>query len=204
MTVREFAFGHQVGAFARESEDHLLERLRQADREALGRVYDQHQRVLRAFARRLLGDDADIEDLVQETFLALPNAVRNYRGQAPLRTFLMGVMANNARHHIRSAVRRRAAAARFGAEPQTRPHHPDEAYECRVLADALTQAMDALPFDQRTVFALCAVEGLSTRAVGEVVGIPESTVRTRLFRARQRLQRALTETLTPNESGARR
>ncbi|HMR79108.1 MAG TPA: RNA polymerase sigma factor, partial [Polyangiaceae bacterium] len=107
-----------VSQRAASAEDSLVDRLARAEPSAVGRVYDEHHTAVRAFARRLLGNEAAAEDLVQDVFVALPRAVSNFRQTSSLRTFLIGIAVNHARHHLRSAARRRAATERMGREPE--------------------------------------------------------------------------------------
>src|SRR4051812_17080834 len=86
----------------------FLARLREGELAALGEAYDRHHAHVRAFARRLVGDDSAAEDLVQEAFVALPRAIHGFRAGCALRTFLLGIAVNHARHHVRAAARRRA------------------------------------------------------------------------------------------------
>src|SRR6185436_484298 len=81
-----------------DRDDAFVDRLRAGDLAALGEAYDRHHEGVRSFARRFVGDDAAAEDLVQETFVALPRAVRGYRSGSTLRTFLLGIAINHARH----------------------------------------------------------------------------------------------------------
>jgi RNA polymerase sigma-70 factor (ECF subfamily) len=181
---------------ARPEPASLAARLRVADRAALAEVYDAHHVAVRALARRLTGDHAAAEDLVQDTFLALPRAIRGYRGDAPLRPFLLGVVINHARHHVRAAARRRAAMARHAT------HHaltsaeeappPDTQLAQQALAAALWRALDRLSLDHRVAFLLCEVEERPAAEAAALVGVPEATIRTRLFHARKKL-RALME-----------
>jgi RNA polymerase sigma-70 factor (ECF subfamily) len=167
-------------------------RLAAGDLAALGEAYDEHHAAVRAFARRLVGDDEAAEDLVQETFVALPDAARSYRGDAPIRTFVLGVAFNHARHHVRAAARRRATVQRFASEPERRSPDPEGEAARRELAAALTRALDELPVDQRGAFVLCELEERSSAEVAQIMGVPEGTVRTRAFHARRKL-RALLE-----------
>ena len=86
-----------------------MERLRRADPAAVGEVYDEHHRAVRAFAKRLVGESSEAEDLVHDVFVSLPKVMKNYRGESPLRTFLIAIAINKARHHVRAAARRRRA-----------------------------------------------------------------------------------------------
>jgi RNA polymerase sigma-70 factor (ECF subfamily) len=166
-------------------------RLRRGDISALGAIYDEHHEHVRAFARRLLGDASAAEDLVQETFIALPDAIRGFRGEASLRTFVIGVAANHARHHVRAAARRRAAHVRSEADDRPPPSTPEDRADRKKLASALTEALDALPFDQRVAIVLCEVEERTSAEAARIAGAPETTIRTRVFHAKKKLREAL-------------
>jgi RNA polymerase sigma-70 factor (ECF subfamily) len=176
-----------VGDDAAGPEEMLVARLRAGDLSALGEAYDAHHVHVRAFARRLLGDESAAEDLVQETFLTLPRAVARFRGESSLRTFLVSIAVRHVSHHIRAAARRRSAMARLAREPHVLPAAPDEDAERRRLAAALLRALDALPVDQRVAVVLCEVEGRTSAEAARIVGAPEATVRTRLFHAKRKL-----------------
>src|SRR5262245_26920424 len=122
----------------------LIARVRQGDGRALGEVYDQHHEAVRAFASRLVGDSAAAEDLVHEVFVALPRVLRRFQGQSSLRSFLIGVAIQHARHHVRSASRRRAAYARM-SEPEQRVATPETRLSEQRLLEELQRALDALP-----------------------------------------------------------
>lgn len=165
--------------------------LRTGDLDALGELYDLHHAAVRGFAMRFLGDAAAAEDLVQEVFLALPDALTRYRGEAPLRSFLVAMAANQSKNHVRAAARRRATAARAGREPEPRVPSPDEDLDRAQLAALLQGALDELGHDHRVAFVLCEVEERTSPEVAAMLGIPEATVRTRLFHAKKRLRELL-------------
>src|SRR5438105_2167805 len=93
--------------------DDLVARLRAGERSAVEEAYIAHHAAIRRFARRLVGDEASAEDIVHEAFVALPRAIRNFRGDGSLRSFLIGVAVNHSRRHVRSAMRRRCATERL-------------------------------------------------------------------------------------------
>lgn len=181
--------------FMAEREDglELLARVASGSATALATVYDAHAERVYAFARRLVGEDAAAEDLVQDVFLALPSAAARYRGDASVRTFLLSIAQNHSRHHVRTAARRRAMLGRFEEEPHTHAPAPapDREAERRQLANRLQRALDALPLDQRIAFVLCEVEEQTSAEAAIIVGAPEGTVRTRLFHAKKKLREAL-------------
>lgn len=174
-----------------ESES-LVARLGRGDPLAVGEVYDLHHGAVRAFAKRLVGETAATEDLVHEVFVTLPKAIRGYRGDSSLRTFLISIAVNHARHHVRAATRRRRAMEKLALEPEGHSLDPEHDARRRELARALTRALDELPLDQRVAFVLCEVEERTSREAGTIAGVPEATIRTRLFHAKKKL-RALLE-----------
>jgi RNA polymerase sigma-70 factor (ECF subfamily) len=174
-----------------DAEPTFVARLRSGELGALGEAYDRHHAHVRAFAQRLVGDASAAEDLVQETFVALPQAIHAFKSEASLRTFLVGIAVNHARHHVRAAARRRATMSRFAAEPPGRCTNPEHEAERAQLGLALSRALDELPDDQRVAFVLCEVEERTSTEVALILRVPEGTVRTRLFHARRKLRVSL-------------
>src|SRR5882757_2452838 len=123
--VTEQALGEEA-----ELQDQLMLRLQRAEPSAVAEVYDAHHAAVRAFAKRLLGDAATAEDLVHEVFVSLPQAARNFRGDSTLRTFLISIAVNHARHHVRAAQRRRRAISAYG-ELKDVPESSDPERETR-------------------------------------------------------------------------
>jgi RNA polymerase sigma-70 factor, ECF subfamily len=176
--------------------DDLARALSRGERQAIRSVYRQYHEQVRAFACRFLGNEADAEEVVQEVFLAIPQAIHRYRGDSRLSTFVMGIAVNHARNSLRASVRRREAMKRFieedGAErASSSPEMPDECLVREQLAERLLFAMDQLGEDQRVAFVLCEVEERTSLEVAEILGVPGSTVRARVGLAREKLQRVL-------------
>ena len=183
-----------IGAPAETAaDDDLVARLRAGDRAAVEQAYVAHHAAIRGFARRLVGDEASAEDIVHEAFVALPRVIRRFRGEGSLRSFLIGVAINHSRRHVRSAMRRRRATERLAEREEIRPRAVDAtaALITRQMAHRLWAALDELPLDQRVVFVLCEAEQRTSVEVGEIVGAPEGTVRTRLFHAKRKLREIL-------------
>lgn len=176
-----------------DSGSELLRALRAGEPRALGEVYDAHHAAVRAFARRLLGDPSVAEDLVHDVFVHLPKAIGGFRGDSSLRTFLVAIAVNHARHFVRAAARKRAALERMAREPRGATDNPEDQLGRRQLADALWRALETLPLEQRVAFVLCEVEQRSSSDVAEIVNVPEGTVRTRLFHARRKLRELLSQ-----------
>jgi RNA polymerase sigma-70 factor (ECF subfamily) len=158
--------------------------------EVVAQLYDAHHEAVRAFARRLIGDAAAAEDLVHEVFLRLPRALERHRGEASMRTLLLSIAVNVARKYVRGVARRRAALQRAAAEPEPAGAFatPEQDIQRRQLAAALHAALDALPLEQRVAFVLLELEERSCAEAAGICGVPEATMRTRLFHAKRRLR----------------
>lgn len=194
-TVTALPMTMPIGAAQDAADDDLVVRLREGDRAAVEQAYVAHHSAIRGFARRLVGDDASAEDIVHEAFVALPRVIRKFRGEGSLRSFLIGVAINHSRRHVRSSMRRRRATERLAERDEISPPAaaatPADHLARKRLADRLWSALDQLPIEQRVVFVLCEAEQRTSIEVGEIVGAPEGTVRTRLFHAKRKLREIL-------------
>lgn len=173
-------------------ETELYDRALAGDSQAIAAIYDRHHQAVRAFATRLLGDPTAAEDLVHDVFVSLPKALKRWQQNSSLRTFLIGVAVNHARHHARSARRRRAALERLGKEPAPPPaDSPEASFRQRELARALRRSLDRLPLRQRVAFVLCEVEERTSVQAAAIVGVSEGTIRSRLHHAKAKLRASL-------------
>jgi RNA polymerase sigma-70 factor, ECF subfamily len=143
---------------------------------------------VRVLARRLLSDPASAEDVVQEVFASLLRAMRGFRGEVDVETFILAIAVKRARHHQRAALRRRRAMERLAGEERFGRADPEHDTYRRELGLRLEAALDRLPSAQREAFVLCEVEELSSPRASEIAAVPEATIRTRLFHARRRLR----------------
>jgi RNA polymerase sigma-70 factor (ECF subfamily) len=169
----------------------LVDGLCEGRLDALGAAFDRWHDRVRVLARRLLSDPAGAEDVVQDVFASLIRAMRGFRGEVDLETFILAITVKRARHHQRAAARRRRAMERLAAEDRFALRGPEEDTYRRELGLRLEAALVRLPVAQREAFVLCEVEELSSPRASDVVGVPETTIRTRLFHARRRLRELL-------------
>jgi len=139
-------------------------------------------------AYRMLGPDADLEDVVQEVFLQVHRSLPDFRGQSKFSTWLHRVAVN-----VVLMTRRRARSRPTYASEEAGKHEPDqhplpdlEVSRARRLA-AFRRLLDRLSEKKRTVFVLHELEGMAPAEIAELVDCPVLTVRTRLFYARKEL-----------------
>ena len=163
-------------------------RAARGDRDAIVSLYREHHGHVRAFAQRLVGDASLAEDLVHEVFLSLPKALARFRGDCPVRSYLVSIAARQAHKQIRTAARRRAMEAKLAREPLAHPPTPDESAQREELARLLTRALDTLPVDQRVAFVLCEVEERTSTEVAAMLGEKDATIRARVFHAKKKLR----------------
>jgi RNA polymerase sigma-70 factor (ECF subfamily) len=176
----------------------LLSRFGSGDAEALGELFDRHHRSTYRFLARLTGAHAaDLDDLVQSTFVEVARAASRFDGRSSVRTWLFGIAVNVARHHRRGNARRRRVISepQEAERPSQVPHvdRPDETAERRELLRALDHAIQALPAALREVFVACEIEDLPGAEVARLLGVPEGTLWRRLHDARNALRAALKE-----------
>jgi RNA polymerase sigma-70 factor (ECF subfamily) len=180
------------GSAAPADEKAWVERLRRAEPAAIDQLYRAQHQALRAYAQRLIGDPSAAEDLVHDVFVRLPELLANFRADSSLRTFLFGVATRLSQRHLGTALRRRGLLARHGSALDPSDAATPECALAQVQQlSRLQAALDVLPLAQRAAFVLCELEERSMREAAEILGIPESTVRTRCFHARKRLQAQL-------------
>lgn len=175
------------------SDEALLARVAEDDRAALGALFDRHAERLAAFLHRLGHTrDHEVDDLVQDTFLAVARGAGDYRGGAAVRTWIFAVGANVARDRARSASRfaaMRVRLARWVLGEETA--RPDRALDAAEEIARVRAAIAALPHDQRVAFVLCDVEEQPGVEVAASLGVPTGTLYRRLFEARKRVKAAL-------------
>jgi RNA polymerase sigma-70 factor (ECF subfamily) len=180
----------------------LADRVAHGDRDAFTVMMRRHNRTLYRAARGILGNDADAEDAVQDTWLDAHAAIGGFRGEAKLATWLTRIAVNVALQRLRK--RKRSAAifrmdgdldmdsfADDGSATAIAPDRPDLAATRGETRRLLEKAVDALPEAFRIVFVLRAVEEMSVEEASAALGVPEATVRSRYFRARSQLRESL-------------
>lgn len=160
----------------------LVAALRAGDREALARVYDLHAAHMRRIARAITGSGAEADDVVQDVFVGLPEAIQTFEERCELWGWLRRVTILEARMHVRTSRRRREV-----------PMWPESARDERprsgsVERIALERAVACLPAPYRAVVVLKEIEGMTHAEIARVLGISVENSCVRLHRARRMLR----------------
>jgi RNA polymerase sigma-70 factor (ECF subfamily) len=174
------------------SDEELLAACARGDRAALGALFDRFAVPLFRFFSRYAGArQADIEDLVQLTFVELERSAGRYRGEASVRAWMFGVAANLGRHHVRGEARRRRMLEGVAHCVPAGDSRPDASAERRQLLARVEAALADLSHDQRVAIVMCDLEEVPRNEAARVLGVPEGTLRRRLHDARKAVRSAL-------------
>lgn len=176
------------------SDEQLLQHAARGCSQAQEEVFRRYRSVAYRVAYRLLGNEADALDAVQEAFVKALTHLPGFQGRSSFKTWLLRVVSNAAMDLGRQRGRREAVSMdalagrqREDLEPFVLPDS-SHALEREDLRKKLQQALEQLPPAQRQTFVLHAEAELSYREVADVLGISIGTVMSRLYYARQKLR----------------
>lgn len=202
-----------------EEDRGLIEAAKQGDRQAFRTLVERHQRRAFAIAVALVRDENDAREVVQEAFLRVYRGLDNFQGGSSFFTWLYRIVTNLAIDLVRKPGRnatteldeeREAEAADDAEYPllsRIEGSDPHEAVVRGELAGRIGAALEALPPYHRGVILMREVEGMSYDEMAGAMGVSKGTIMSRLFHARQKLQRALGDLYVENggvPSGRRR
>ena len=177
---------------SRQEDSALIERCRQGDLGAFEEIYRAHSRRIYGVLVRMLGNQTDAEDMLQDVFLAAHRKLESFRGESALGTWLYRLAVNLCLDYLRSRTGRAIQMTDVIADE---PSLPDAAShrlaERTVTKMDLERALAQLPEGCRAAFVLHDVQGLEHREVGEVLGIAEGTSKSQVHKARLRLRTLL-------------
>ena len=165
----------------------------------------RHKNAVYRFVRRYVGDPDEAFDLVQETFVSAWTALEGYDPRRPMAAWLRRIALNKCRDWSR---RRQVRRFFFGAEPMDAKRTetiagvqtaPDPAMEHAL--EGLDAAIAALPATLKEPLLLTAIEGLSHKQAGRLLGLSPKAVEMRVWRARQALAQQMTRTLPTGDDG---
>ena len=171
------------------------------DREAIAHVISANNQRLFRTAWSILKSRSEAEEVVQSAYLRAFAAIGTFEGRSALSTWLTRIVINEALGRRRADERRRRRLEEEGVAVMdtyretlmrgSAAEAPDVALARQQIRSLLEQAVAGLPDAFRTVFVLREIEGLSVEETADILGTPEATVKTRLFRARRRMQEML-------------
>lgn len=188
-----------------EEDRELIVLAQNGNKPAFRKLVERHQRRAFAIALSLVRDENDARELVQEAFLRVHKSLDNFQGSSSFFTWLYRIITNLSIDLIRKPGRT-VGAPLFeekidGEERETEfpflsrvdGSDPADVVNRRELAERLSAALEALPPYHRAVIIMREVDGLSYEEMAEIMNVSKGTIMSRLFHARQKLQRTLVD-----------
>ncbi|MDG2174631.1 MAG: RNA polymerase sigma factor RpoE [Gammaproteobacteria bacterium] len=196
---------NQVGARLLASEEvkntdqQLVDRVFKGDKHAFDLLVLRYQHRILGLIGRFIRDPAEVEDVAQEAFIKAYRALPKFRGESAFYTWLYRIAINTAKNHMVARGRRPPATDIDVEDAEFMGHNnaltdigsPEANQERDDLQRVINEAIEDLPEDLRTAFTLREFSGLSYEEITEIMGCPVGTVRSRIFRAREALDKKI-------------
>jgi RNA polymerase sigma-70 factor (ECF subfamily) len=169
-----------------------VEAFARGEADAVREMFRAHGAVVARVVARMGVAPADVEDVVQTTFLDAMRSAGQFRGDCSVRTWLASIAVNHARMLFRGRARAKRSFALVAASAETTVE-PSFAHEDQQETARLRAALDRLPELQREALVLCELEELPGKEVAAMLGVPVATIWRRVHDAKVSLRRLLTE-----------
>jgi RNA polymerase sigma-70 factor (ECF subfamily) len=183
------------------SDKQLVEQVQKGNKRAFDLLVIKYQHKVLSIVGRYVSDSAEAHDVAQEAFIKAYRAIGNFRGDSAFYTWIYRIAINTAKNYLVSRGRRPPSsdidvgdAENFGSADALRDVSTPESQLARdQLETAIFEAIRNLPDELRSAVTLRELDGLSYEEIAEVMECPVGTVRSRIFRAREAIEKALRE-----------
>ena len=184
---------------AADVDQELVKRVQQGDKKAFDLLVLKYQHKIIPLITRYIKDPSEALDVAQETFIKAYRALPNFRGDSAFYTWLYRIAINTAKNHIAARARRPSdseieldTAEQFETAVRLKDQEtPEGILLSEEVAEAVRQAIEELPDELRTAITLREFEGLSYEEIAQAMNCPVGTVRSRIFRAREAIDKKL-------------
>ena len=184
---------------ASATDKQLVVRVKKGDRRAFDLLVIKYQQKIMSLISRYVHDSDEVQDVAQEAFIKAYRALPKFRGDSAFYTWLYRIAINTAKNHLVSRSRRPPGSdvdvedAQFmdSGEALRDSENPENTLAGDELRDTVNTALIDLPDDLRTAVTLREFDGLSYEEIAEVMECPVGTVRSRIFRAREAIDRSV-------------
>ena len=177
----------------------LIERIQRGDKNAFNLLVRKYQHKVISLVSRYVNNPGDVPDVAQEAFIKAYRAIPEFRGESAFYTWLYRIAVNTAKNYIVAQGRRppdmdvdsQDAETYDGAESLHEVANPENLMLSDEIRAEVASALASLPEDLRTAITLREIEGLSYEEIAEVMECPVGTVRSRIFRAREAIDKRI-------------
>ena len=189
----------------RQADQELVSRAQDGDKRAFDLLVIKYQQKVAGLISRYLRDPNEIMDVAQDAFLKAYRALPGFRGESAFYTWLYRIAINTVKNHLVAQGRRPPGddVEAEVAEQMDFGHRlrdvgtPESLLLSEEIANTVQEALDDLPDDLRTAIVLRELEGLSYEEIANAMECPIGTVRSRIFRAREAIDKRLSPLLAP-------
>ncbi len=190
---------------AEATDQELVKRVQQGDKRAFDLLVLKYQHKIAAIIGRFVKDSSEVNDVSQEAFIKAYRALGSFRGDSAFYTWIYRIAINTAKNYLVSRGRRPPASdvdvddAEFysGADGLRDITSPEGEAMRDELEEVVNGAIRGLPEDLRTAVTLREMEGMSYEEIAEVMDCPVGTVRSRIFRAREAIDKQISALMNP-------
>jgi len=190
-----------------EIDQELVKRVQAGDKKAFDVLVRKYQHKLVKLITRYVHDPVEALDVAQEAFIKAYRALPNFRGESSFYTWLYRIGINTAKNHLVAQGRRPPEsdidaqdAEQYDFDSRLKDQDtPEGIVERDEVERTIFEAIDALPEDLRTAITLREIEGLSYEEIAQAMDCPVGTVRSRIFRARDAIDKRLRPLIGPPE-----
>jgi len=187
------------GMIERSIDQDLVARVQAGEKAAFDLLVRKYQHKIAKLISRYIYDHAEVEDVTQETFVKAYRAISGFRGESAFYTWLYRIAINTAKNYLVSQGRRLPNSDINSDEAEANEESgnlreiatPEHSALTNEIAETVMLALRALPEDLRTAITLREIEGLSYDEIAAVMDCPIGTVRSRIFRAREAIDKEL-------------
>jgi RNA polymerase sigma-70 factor (ECF subfamily) len=184
--------GSPAAPAAPEPDDVLVRRVQAGETSCFEALMRRHNERVYRTVRAVLGDDADVDDVMQQAYVSAYQNLASFEGRARFSTWLTRIALNEAYARLRKRQRVEPAPweddEAMANEPEAAGPSPEQLAASHEIQALLERAVDTLSVPNRTVFVLRSVQGLTTAETAACLDISEDAVKTRLHRANEALR----------------
>ncbi|MGB5297431.1 MAG: RNA polymerase sigma factor RpoE [Thiogranum sp.] len=193
----------------RNLDQELVERVQSGEKAAFDILVRKYEHKLANVISRYIHDQSEVLDVAQDAFIKAYRALPNFRGDSAFYTWLYRIAINTAKNHLVAASRRppkddinAEEAEQFDAGSGLKEYATPERLALRSeLAGTIQDAIEALPEELRVAIVLRELEGLSYEEIASAMECPIGTVRSRIFRARDAIDKQIRPLLDETDAG---